>query len=164
MILKAFSCADLFSRPLCWSIFWWIMWFLCGLNILQKKYQYIYRYSDWNMCWQSGKCQGKVREFFSVNPVATLVGDPLSVTADRTDDLYVSSGSDLCLVPYSPHPSSSSLRSDGDNMVIGSIAPVKEEAIHEPTASLLEVGTRQMWHNTQTFELFQCKDVMGIPL
>ena len=29
MMLKTFSWADLFSRPLCWSFFWWIMWFLC---------------------------------------------------------------------------------------------------------------------------------------
>ena len=36
VMLKTFSCADLFSRPLCWSIYWWIMWFLCGLGYIAK--------------------------------------------------------------------------------------------------------------------------------
>ena len=36
MLLKMFSCADLFSRPLCWSIYWGIMWFLCGFDYIAK--------------------------------------------------------------------------------------------------------------------------------
>ena len=40
------------------------MWFW----ILQKLPQGIYRDSDWNLCWQSGKCQGKVRELFLPTP------------------------------------------------------------------------------------------------
>ena len=36
MMLKMFSCADLFSRLLCWSIYWWIMWFPCGFEYITK--------------------------------------------------------------------------------------------------------------------------------
>ena len=36
VMLKMFSCADLFSRLLCWSIYWWIMWFLCGFGYIAK--------------------------------------------------------------------------------------------------------------------------------
>ena len=36
MMLKMFSCADLFLRPLCWSIYWWIMWFLCSFQCIAK--------------------------------------------------------------------------------------------------------------------------------
>ena len=46
--------------------------FLVVLNISQNSPQVIYCDSDWNLCLQSVKCQGKVREFFSANPVATL--------------------------------------------------------------------------------------------
>ena len=34
------------------------------LYIAKRLPQGIYRDSDWNLCWQSGKCQGKVRDFF----------------------------------------------------------------------------------------------------
>ena len=37
MILKAFSCADLFSRPLCWMIWWWML-FLCGFEYIAKDH------------------------------------------------------------------------------------------------------------------------------
>ena len=57
MMLKTFSCADLFSRLLCWSIYWWMMWFLCGFEYIAKNHHRIYRDSDWNLCWMSGKSQ-----------------------------------------------------------------------------------------------------------
>ena len=58
MMLKMFSCADLFSRPLCWRIYWLIMWFFVVLKISQKSPQGIFRDSDWKLCLQSGKSQG----------------------------------------------------------------------------------------------------------
>ena len=73
MMLKTLSCADLFSRPLCWSIYWWIMWFLCGFEYIAKNHHRVYCNSDWNLCWHSRKCQGKVREFFPGNPEVVSV-------------------------------------------------------------------------------------------
>ena len=65
MMLKAVSCVDLFSRPLCWSIYWRKMWFLCGFEYIAKKSpRGIYRDSDWNLYWQSGK----VMDFFLPTP------------------------------------------------------------------------------------------------
>ena len=41
------------------------MWFLFGFEyIFKKSPQGIYRNNDWNLCWQLGKCQEKVREYF----------------------------------------------------------------------------------------------------
>ena len=73
MMLKTFSCADLFSRPLCWSIYWWIKCdFYVVLNILQNHHG-VYITTVTGICVGS---QGKVREFFSANPVATLNRQP----------------------------------------------------------------------------------------
>ena len=63
-MLKTFSCADLFSRPLCWSIYWWIMCLLYGLEYIAKNHHIIYRDSDWNLCWQSGKFMKSQGIFF----------------------------------------------------------------------------------------------------
>ena len=74
MMLKTFSCADLFSRPLCWNMYWWIMWFLCGFEYIAKiTTGYISRrWLEFVLAVRemSGR---KVREFFSANPVATLL-------------------------------------------------------------------------------------------
>ena len=67
MMLKTFFCTSLFSRPLCWRIYWWIMWFLCGFKYITKNHL-----SDWNLCWQLRKNQGNVREYFYGNPVVTV--------------------------------------------------------------------------------------------
>ena len=65
MRLKMFSCADLFSRPLMLKhllmnnvISMWF-WIYC-----KKLPRGMYRDNDWNLCWHSGKCKGKVRDFF----------------------------------------------------------------------------------------------------
>ena len=42
MMLKMFSCADLFSRPLCWSIYWWIMSFFLWFWIYWKNHHRVY--------------------------------------------------------------------------------------------------------------------------
>ena len=72
MMLKMFSCTDLFSRPLCWSIYWWMMWFLCGFEyiakittgyISQQWLEFVFAVRE-----MSGKSQG----IYSANPVATL--------------------------------------------------------------------------------------------
>ena len=72
MILKTLSCADLFSRPLCLSIDWWIMYLLYGFEYIAKNHHIIYRESDWNLCWQSGKFM-ESQGIFSPNHVATLM-------------------------------------------------------------------------------------------
>ena len=61
MMLKTFSYADLFSRPLCWSIYWWMMWFLCGFGYIAKKHHRVYITTVTGISVGS---QGKVREFF----------------------------------------------------------------------------------------------------
>ena len=73
MMLKAFSCADLFSRPLCWSIYWWIMWFLCGFENIAKNHHRVYITTVTGICVGSqGNVRNKSGIFFSANPVATL--------------------------------------------------------------------------------------------
>ena len=44
MMLKTFYCADLFSRPLpvCWSIYWRIMLFLCSFENIAKNHHMVY--------------------------------------------------------------------------------------------------------------------------
>ena len=57
--LKTFSCVDLFSRPLCWSIYWWIMWLLCVFEYIAKNHNrvYITTVTGIHIC-----SQGNVRE------------------------------------------------------------------------------------------------------
>ena len=57
-------------------------WIYC-----KKSPHGIYCDNDWNLCWLSGKCQGKVREFFSAKPVATLLMPDIS----KFKDCYVRS-------------------------------------------------------------------------
>ena len=59
MMLKTFSCADLFSRPLCWSIYWRIMWLLCGLECIAKNHHGVCIATVTGICVGS---QGNVRE------------------------------------------------------------------------------------------------------
>ena len=59
MMLKTFSCADLFSRPLFWSIYWWIMWFLCGFEYIAKNHHWVYIATVTGICVGN---QGNVRE------------------------------------------------------------------------------------------------------
>ena len=72
MMLKTFSCADLLSRPLCWSIYWWIMWFLCGFEYIAKiTTGYISR--QWlEFVLAVREMSGKSQGFFFYQPVATL--------------------------------------------------------------------------------------------
>ena len=36
-MLKTLCCADLSSRPLCWSFYWRMIWFLCGFEYIAKN-------------------------------------------------------------------------------------------------------------------------------
>ena len=69
-----FSCAELFSRLLCWGIYWCIMWFSCGFEYIAKNHHrvYIYIVTVTGICVGS---HGKVKGLFFCQPVATLV-DP----------------------------------------------------------------------------------------
>ena len=69
MMLETFSWADLFSRLLCWSMYWLIMWFLCDFEYIAKNRHRVYIAAVTGIYVGS---QGKVREFFSANPVAAL--------------------------------------------------------------------------------------------
>ena len=60
------KCADLFSRPLCWSIYWWIMWYLCGFDYILQKFTTGY------ISWQWLEFVLAVREMSGKSPVATL--------------------------------------------------------------------------------------------
>ena len=39
---KRSLCADPFSRPQFWNIYWWIMWFLCGFEYIAKDHHRVY--------------------------------------------------------------------------------------------------------------------------
>ena len=66
MMLKTFSFADLFPRQQCWSIYWWISWFLSGFEYIAKNHHRLYITTMTEICVGS---QGNVREksgiFFS---------------------------------------------------------------------------------------------------
>ena len=71
MMLKTFSCADLFSRPLCWSIYWWIMWFVCGFEYITKNHHRIATVTG--ICVGSqGNDKEKSGNFFFASPVTNL--------------------------------------------------------------------------------------------
>ena len=53
IMMQTLFCADLFSR-LCWSNYWWIMWFLCGFEYIAISPQGIYRDSNWILCCRQG--------------------------------------------------------------------------------------------------------------
>ena len=69
MLLKTVSCAGLISGPLCWSIYWWIMWFRCGFEFIAKNHHRVYIATVTGICVGN---QGNVREksgiFFLPNP------------------------------------------------------------------------------------------------
>ena len=54
------------------SIYWWIMRLLYGLERIAKNHHIIYRDSDWNLCWQSGKFM-ESQGIFSPHHVAILM-------------------------------------------------------------------------------------------
>ena len=72
------ACADLFSRPLYWSIYRCDIFVV--LNISQKLPQCIYRNSDWNLCLQSGQSQGNFYCQLRGNPdLRFIMGIPIPV-------------------------------------------------------------------------------------
>ena len=88
MIFKMFSGADLFSRPLCWSNYWWIIFFLFGFEYIEKYLHMVYIATVTGICVGSqGNVRKKSGNFFSAKPVATLIGSGIGLVSSSNKPL-----------------------------------------------------------------------------
>ena len=117
MMLKMFSCADLSLSPLCWSTYWWILWFLCCFEYIAKHHRRVYIARVTEIC--VGR-QGNVREksaiFFLPAPWQPCTSFALSILSEFTiqhDRFFITFNYSSCLLIssfvlillyLSPHP------------------------------------------------------------